>query len=95
MNLKQKIIYNLQPILKGFDIYLFGSILTSDYPNDIDLLIIYNKKIIQIEQAVEYRKKISLTLSKICDIHSEILLLSNEENNELEFVKNIRTEKLP
>ena len=39
--------------INGFSIYLFGSILSKKRPNDIDVLITYNSKVVNIETAIE------------------------------------------
>lgn len=40
----------------GVDVFLFGSILRSNYFRDIDIALIYDESIIDIKFAIEYRK---------------------------------------
>ena len=92
MNLKEKLSKSLQTIPDGYKIYLFGSLLNTEECNDIDLAIIYDNKIIGIEEAIEYRKMIINCIEKEFELPIEIILLSNEENKQTEFVSNIKTE---
>jgi len=94
MNLKQKITDNLPVTPSGVEVFLFGSILTSESINDIDLAIIYDKSTIGLKEAVELRSSLRKHISGFTDIYSEIVLLSRQENDEMEFTQNIRTEKI-
>lgn len=46
------------PPQKHFDHYLFGSVLYSENPSDIDIAIIYDKKFISLQDAIHYRHKL-------------------------------------
>lgn len=94
MNLKQKITSNLPPTPVGVEIFLFGSILKTEDINDIDLAIIYDKTTLGVKEAVELRNSIRKYIDVFTDIHSEIILLSRQENEEMEFIQNTRTEKI-
>lgn len=95
MNLKEKIIECCKPTLEGIEIFLFGSILyTNEENNDIDIAIIYDRNIINIETAINIRKAVHETISKITDLTVDILLLSQEENDEVQFIKNTKSEKI-
>lgn len=90
MNLKQKIINNLPSTPAGVEVFLFGSILTSENINDIDIAIIYDKSTLRIKDAIELRNTIRKHISEFTDLYSEIILLSRQENDEMEFTQNIR-----
>lgn len=94
MNLKEKITNNLPEIPQGVNIYLFGSSLLSDKGNDIDLIIVYNKKYITIAKAIELRRSIENKIQACIHKPLDVLLLSTQENKQTQFVKNTRTEKL-
>jgi predicted nucleotidyltransferase len=94
MNLKQKITDNLPSTPVGVEVFLFGSILTSECVNDIDLAIIYDKSKLGLKEAVELRSSLRKHIGGFTDIYSEIVLLSRQENDEMEFTQNIRTEKI-
>lgn len=94
MNLKQKITNNLPVTPVGVEVFLFGSILKTEDINDIDMAIIYDKATLGVKEAVELRSLIRRHLGGFTDFHSEIVLLSRQENEEMEFIQNTRTEKI-
>ena len=94
MNLKQRITENLPSTPIGVEVFLFGSILTAENINDIDLAIIYDKSTLGLKEAVELRTSIRKHIGGVTDIHSEIVLLSRQENEEMEFIQNTRCERL-
>ncbi|NLI71193.1 MAG: hypothetical protein GX361_00490 [Bacteroidales bacterium] len=94
MNLKQKITNNLPTTPVGVEVFLFGSILKTENFNDIDLAIIYDKTTLGVKEAVELRNSIRKHICNFTDINSEIVLLSRQENEELEFIQNTRSEKI-
>ncbi|WP_324069663.1 MAG: hypothetical protein RSE15_03830 [Flavobacterium sp.] len=77
-----------------FDIYLFGSSIYSDTPSDIDIAIIYDKKFISIQQAVEYRAELLNNLSIKSEKKIDTILLSKEEEIETEFLLNAKHMKI-
>lgn len=72
-------------VINGFSIYLFGSILSKKRPNDIDVLITYNSKVVNIERAIEFRKYIKNKLEKSSNLSVDICLLSDKENEQSRF----------
>ncbi|MBS1751860.1 MAG: hypothetical protein JST63_18315 [Bacteroidetes bacterium] len=94
MNLKQKIADNLPVTPVGVEVFLFGSILKTEDINDIDLAIIYDKATLGVKEAVDLRNSFRKHIGTFTDIHSEIVLLSRQENEEMEFIQNTRTEKI-
>lgn len=77
-----------------FDIYLFGSSIYSDTPSDIDIAIIYDKKFISIQQAIEYRAELLNNLSIKSEKKIDTILLSKEEEIETEFLLNAKHMKI-
>lgn len=68
-----------------FKFYLFGSAKTSNNPNDIDLLIIYNKNC-PIEYAIDFRYKISQVIYQLYMLKSDIILFSEYEAQNNSFI---------
>ncbi|HPX75318.1 MAG: nucleotidyltransferase domain-containing protein [Bacteroidales bacterium] len=71
-----------------FDHYLFGSVLYSDNPTDLDIAIIYDKKFISIQEAIKYRHELIKKLSEVTQLQIDTILLSKEEEKETEFLSN-------
>lgn len=78
----------------GINVYLFGSILNAEDCNDIDLIIIYDKKLVDINTAIKIRKSIKENIELISNLDIDILLLSQEEDEEVDFTGNVKTEKI-
>ncbi len=76
----------------NMDLYRFGSSINSNTYNDVDLAIIYDKNIISIENALNYRKFLEEDLSDKFKSPIDILLLSKEEEKEAEFLSNAKHE---
>ncbi len=68
MNLKQKITDNLPLTPVGVEVFLFGSILTAESINDIDLAIIYDKSTLGLKESVELRNTIRKHIAGFTDI---------------------------
>lgn len=73
-----------------FNLYLFGSVLYSDNPSDIDIAIIYDKKFVNIQEAVQYRHELLENLTEVTPLKIDTILLSNEEETETEFLLNAK-----
>jgi len=91
MSLNTKINLKILTLPSGVSVYLFGSGLYSDIQNDIDLLIIYDKSKVDVNEAIGLRKKVRAHFEQITDVPVEIVLLNEEENEETGFIKNTRT----
>lgn len=76
------------------DIFLFGSILYTNSPNDIDILILYPISTSYIDKIFELRDNIKMILEKELSIDIDILILSYEEEKEIEFIQNEKAIKL-
>jgi predicted nucleotidyltransferase len=77
-----------------FDLYLFGSSIYSDTPSDIDIAIIYDKKFISIQQALEYRAELLNNLLIKSEMKIDTIILSKEEEIETEFLVNAKHIKI-
>lgn len=84
---------NIKP-KEHFELYLFGSSVYSEIPSDIDIAIIYDKKFINIKQALEYRSELLRNLSTKSEKKFDTILLSKEEEIETEFLSNAKHKKL-
>ena len=74
-----------------FSRYLFGSAVYSETPSDIsdiDVAIIYDKKYVSIEEALAYRKEITLRLGEQNSKQIDTILLTIEEEEEMSFLVN-------
>jgi len=80
---------NIMP-KKHFDLYLFGSVLYSDTPSDIDIAIIYDKNYISVQQAIQYRSELLNDLSQKIELKIDTILLSREEEKEAKFLNNAK-----
>lgn len=76
-------------------IFQFGSSIYKNNPNDIDLLIIYSKFELQtIESYITLRKQIKLQLYNNTKIPIDIIMLSEKEENQLNYVSKINSYRL-
>ncbi|WHX40606.1 hypothetical protein QNH36_23715 [Mesobacillus sp. AQ2] len=89
--LQQRMNENKQLIacIKEYEInfYLFGSILHKENPRDIDLLMVYNQHLISIKSVLNLKNEIVNYLNGISPIQVDLLLLSLEEELEVNFIK--------
>lgn len=83
----KKILLSKEIDLKCIKIYLFGSFLKCNNPNDIDLLIVYDKASIKTETILFLRKIIIQKLVNYLNIDIDICLLTIEEMEQSKFVE--------
>lgn len=84
---------NVEP--KEFiDLYLFGSAIYSENPSDIDIAIIYEKRNVSINEAIKFRKELESNLTMQTGFSVDTILLSREEEKEMEFLSNAKHELL-
>ena len=84
------ILFNKKNIFVFFDeVYLFGSSLNNtQYPNDIDLLLVY--KI--YSERIQYEKEnVILLLEKLLRIPIDITILSEKELKPTNFLEKLKT----
>lgn len=80
--------YELVKEKYNLSIYLFGSSVYKDKPKDIDILLLYPRKSKYILEIIEFKNNMKKILKKQLLISIDILLLSNEEENDLDFINN-------
>lgn len=89
--LQQKMNENKELItfIKEYDIkfYLFGSILNKEKPRDIDLLMVYNYDLVSLKSVLKLKNEIVNYLNESFFIGVDLLLLSIEEELEVNFIK--------
>jgi hypothetical protein len=75
--------------IKEFDIrfYLFGSIFYKEKPRDIDLLMVYNQDMVNLKSIVRLKNEIVNFLHESSLIEVDLLLLSLEEELEVDFIR--------
>ena len=68
-------------------VYLFGSCLNNDYPNDIDILLIYDKYSRDIESQ---KMIIELCLNSILRLPVDMTIMSKKELEQTKFLEKIQ-----
>ncbi|WP_172619620.1 nucleotidyltransferase domain-containing protein [Paenibacillus alvei] len=79
-------------MLEQLDVFIFGSYISSEKPNDIDLLIIYDSNFFPRKSIYEYCSNLINQIEEKCGLPVDVTYLSiNEEieNRFVEFVKAI------
>lgn len=74
----------------GIEIYIFGSTLYSENPNDVDILVIYTP----IEQytyknAIMLRSVLSKKINAKLNLQADVVLLTREEERDLQYIKQV------
>ena len=67
-------------------VYLFGSVLYKDIPNDIDILVIYDDSNCDINIQLNM---LSATVETVSNIPIDMTALSEEEMKEIHFLKRV------
>ncbi len=75
--------------LPGIDVYLFGSLLSADTPQDIDVLLVYDPSRITVTQAIPIRQRLREAILKFTEIPADVVLLSVPELEQTQFLKKI------
>ena len=70
--------------------FIFGSAVYSEKPDDLDVAIIYDKTMISINDAIQYRHNLEDELNKMLEMNIDTLLLSKEEEEEMCFLANAK-----
>lgn len=92
--MKDKIEKILLEVPKNTDIYVFGSVLISLQPNDLDILIIYDSKIYPKASIYNESKNICNKLSKLLNLQVDLTVLNYSENYEMNFIEEVKAIKL-
>ena len=67
--------------------YLFGSALISNYPNDLDILVLYDS----VAELEDFKAKIN-SVEKVFPLH--LIYFTYSEEKELNFIKNQNAEQI-
>jgi predicted nucleotidyltransferase len=94
ITLLQKITREKNVNLDNIKFFLFGSFDKVANPSDIDLLILYNKDKVKINEVLSIRQRVLIQLKKNTNIPIDISLLNFDEEEELNFVKTERAVEL-
>jgi predicted nucleotidyltransferase len=73
-----------------FSRFIFGSAVYSETPSDLDVAIIYDKRYVTIEEAIEYRRRLIKEMSRQNSLIIDSILLSKEEETEMSFLENAK-----
>jgi predicted nucleotidyltransferase len=78
-----------------FQIYLFGSVVYSENPNDVDVAIIYDSGYIEMKDAISYRREVVKKISQqVIPLPVDAILLSIKEEKEMDFLSNAKHIKI-
>ena len=82
---------NQRQIDNKYKVYIFGSYIKDEVnANDIDLLIVYNKHYISVTDILNERKYLSKLIHDELHLDSDICILTEEEYNYDDMMKNTR-----
>jgi len=68
------------------DVYLFGSILNSRSPNDIDILVVIDEDIVPPAEAYKLSMPLSKAIEKQADLKLDLTILTRAELDRSQFV---------
>ncbi len=74
----------------GSRAYVFGSYLRVDDPSDLDLLVVYSKDHCTPSQAYSYHQDFIYGLHAKIKLRLDVVVLSEAEERELDFIKRER-----
>jgi len=87
MNNILKVLENNKHIFIPFsEVYVFGSVLTTNKPNDIDILLVYQPKIILISNIKELKNNLIKTISNYTCLDIDFTTLSIQELKKSSFL---------
>lgn len=66
-------------LLHNLEIHLFGSALTKDDPRDLDILIVYNKRKLSIDDAIRVRHETQRMIQTCSRLPVHVCFLSHDE----------------
>lgn len=92
--MKEKVKKILLKVPKNTDVYVFGSILNSLAPKDLDILIVYNTRIYPKSTIYKSSEGLTKILFEVFKLDVDLTVLSYSENNEMNFSKEVKAIKL-
>ena len=78
----------------GIEIFIFGSLLVSTAPRDVDILILYDETSWSALDAIDLRRRLRESIQTITILPADITLLSVNENAESCFLQDINAIRL-
>ncbi len=87
----RKYLNNNQTICKytlmfDIQIYLFGSACIKNNPNDLDVLLIY-PSYKEVKEALKLKEMLIFYMERLVEIQMHVILLTIQENKEINFVQ--------
>jgi predicted nucleotidyltransferase len=79
---------------RGTEVWLFGSACNSDTPCDIDILIVYDTDVLSMDQAINFRRRLSDLIAEEAGVPADILLLKRTEAAETKFLSRVDAIKI-
>lgn len=73
----------------GIELYLFGSLLTSESSEDVDLVVVYDTSLIDIEKAIAIRRHLRSAIKKVAGMPADIVLLNVHEAEQTQFLNRV------
>lgn len=67
-------------------IYLFGSACIKNNPNDLDVLLIY-PSYKEVKEALKLKEMLIFYMERLVEIQMHVILLTIQENKEINFVQ--------
>ncbi|XUB56165.1 hypothetical protein IGJ02_000397 [Enterococcus sp. DIV0724b] len=76
-------------------IYQFGSSLSSETPNDLDILIIYRiSNLAEIDQIIRFKMELKLNIETLLSIPVDVILLSEKEVLQTHYLDKIVSQRV-
>jgi hypothetical protein len=72
---------------EGVALYIFGSALQTLQPDDLDLLIVYDNRLLSVENALSFRRGLSKSITDALELPADLVLLSKCEAQQSRFVE--------
>jgi hypothetical protein len=72
---------------KWASVFVFGSVLQSQHPGDLDLLVVYNQTLCPAKQARLKAEKLVLSLANSINLRRHVVVLSEPEEQSVDFIK--------
>ncbi|AKN31870.1 DNA polymerase III subunit beta [Clostridium carboxidivorans P7] len=92
--MKETIKKILSEVPSSTEIYVFGSVLRSLQPNDLDILVIYDSKVYPKANIYDACKRISEVLYEAFNLPIDLTVLSYSENDAMNFIKEVKAREL-
>lgn len=92
--MKEKTKKILLKVPKSTNIYVFGSMLSSLAPKDLDILVVFNPKIYPGATIYKTCEELTNALFEVFKLEVDLTVLSYTENNEMNFIKEVKAIKL-